>query len=337
MIRRPLSSFACAAGLLAGALLAAAAPARSQDDRAQVLAAAQELLDAEQPEAALARVAPLLARRPDDAAALLVRGTGRLMLGEMAAGRDDLERALALDPGQRRGWLNLAALAVAEERYDDALQSFLQAEKLDPEASENDLNIGAVLLLQGQLRPASERFDAYLEGGGASADAYYLVATNYALAGYAALAVEHLRRAVESDERSRLRARTDPNFTSLVANPNFAELMATDSYQPPEGAYTASRTFPIPYDRDDGELLGAVIDTLQLSGRSFDPRVEVTDRWALIWGELRIKVTSTLGGQGLVQVSAPADRMTPAEWRQRTEDLFRGITARLATRQRPGR
>ncbi len=78
-----------------------------------------------------------------------------------------------------------------------------------------------------------------------------------------------------------------------------------------------------------------MIDTLQLSGRSFDPRVEVTDRWALVWGDLRIKVTNTLGDQGLVQVSAPADRMTPAEWRERTEKLFVGITARLAAQRQP--
>ena len=156
------------------------------------------------------------------------------------------------------------------------------------------------------------------------------MATNYALARYAALAVEHLRRAVELDERSRLRARSDPNFAALAANPGFAELMATDGYRPPEGAYTAAHTFPVGYDRASGELLHAVIDTLQDAKRAFDPRVEVTDHWALIWGDLRIKVTTTVGGQGLIQVSAPADRMTPAQWRERSEELFRGVTARLA-------
>ena len=324
---------AVAAELLAlaasAALAAPPASAGQSDDRAQTLTAAQELLDADRPEEALARVGPLLDRNPDDAPALLVRATGRLMLGDVDAGRRDLERSLALDPGQRRGWLNSAALAVAEERYGDALEAFLTAEKLDPKAPENDLNIGAVLLLQGKLEPASGRFAAYLKSGGGSADGYYLVATNYALARYAALAVEHLRRAVELDERSRLRARTDPNFAALAANPSFAELMATDGYRPPEGAYTAANTFPVRYERAEGELLHAVIDTLQDSRRSFDPRVEVTDRWALIWGDLRIKVTNTVGGQGLVQVSAPADRLTPAQWRERSEELFRGVTARL--------
>ncbi len=210
-------------GLLAlGALAvptppAAASPAKP--DRAQALAEAQELIDGDRPDEALQRVEPLLTKNADDAPALLIRGTARLMLGDVEAGRRDLDRSLALDPGQRRGWLNLAALHVAEERYDDALHAFLEAEKLDRTAPENDLNIGAVLLLQGKLKPASERFASYLAGGGATADGNYLVATNYALAGYAALAVEHLRRAVELDERSRLRARTDPNFSGLNGNP----------------------------------------------------------------------------------------------------------------------
>lgn len=321
--------------LLALAALPAAAAAAGAG-RAQTLAAAQELLDADRPEEALTRVAPLLERDADDAPALLVRSTARMMLGDLEAGRRDLDRSLALDPGQRRGWLNRAALAVAEQRYAASLEAFVTAEKLEPAAPENNLNIGAVLLLQGKLGPASERFAAYLAGAGASAEGTYLVATNYALAGYAALAIEHLRRATELDERSRLRARGDPNFSSLAANPTFVELMETDGYRPPEGAYTASQTFPARYDREDGELLRAVVDTLQVAKRSFDPRVETTDRWALIWGEVRIKLGNTLGGQGLVQVSAPAERMTPAEWNELTATLFRGIAVRLAARPRSG-
>lgn len=307
---------------------AVAAP-RPQDGAAE-LAAVQELLDAERPEEALARLEPYLARNPDHPGALLARGTARLMLGQVEGGRHDLERSLALDPKARRGWLTLAGLEVAEGRNDRALTAFRRAEQLDPGALDNDLNIGAVLLLQGELRPASERFAAYLAAAGDSADAAYLVATNYALAGYAALAIQHLRRAVGLDERSRLRARSDPNFRDLLASPSFAELMAADTYRPPEGAYTAARTFSARYRPDGTGLLAAVIEALQLAGTSFDPRVEVSDRWALIWGDVRIKVGNTVGGQGLVQVSAPADRMTPGEWRDRTERLFRDVTARLA-------
>lgn len=327
-----LASFAAFAGLAAAP---PALAARAPTNRAGDLAKAQELVDAERPEEALELLEPLLADQPADAEALLLRSTARLMLGERKAGRADLDRVLRLDPNQRRAWLNRAALDLAEHDYAGALEAFQRAETLAPGAPDNDLNIGAVLLLQGQLRPASERFARYLEASPGSSDAFYLVATNYAVAGYEALAIEHLRRAVDLDELARLRARTDPNFADLRDNPRFGSLLNVDSYRPPEGAYTASDTFEVPYDPEGGALLDAVIYTLQLAARPFDPRVEVTDAWAVVRGDFRVKISNTLGSRGLVQVSAPAGSFTPAEWRARTEELFRGIRVRLASSRRP--
>jgi tetratricopeptide (TPR) repeat protein len=312
-------------------LPAASAQAQSGGER-EVVARAQEMIDAERPQEALDLLDPYLKRHPDDAAALLARSTVRFMLGDVAAGRRDLDRSLKLEPTQRQGWLNQAALAVSEERYDDALAAFRRAETLDPAAPENDLNIGTVLLLKGQLEAASERFESYLGGAGDSADGYYLVASNYALAGYAALAIEHLRRAIERNERARLRARTDPNFSTLATNRRFLALLSTDSYQPPVGSHAARRSFGAPYDGGRGPLLPAVLDALQLGERPFDPRVEVTESWALVWGDLRIKLYDS-EGRGVVELSAPAERFTPAEWQTATQDLLSKIAQRAALRQ----
>lgn len=291
---------------------------------------AQEFLDAEDPEAALEVLDPYLKKRSEDARALFLRSTAHFMTGDTTAGRRDLEQSLEADPGQRQGWLNLGALAVTEARWDDAVDAFRRAETLGPDARENDLNLGAVLLLRGDLAEASDRFKQYLRHGDATADDYYLVATNYAMAGYAGLAVEHLREATKRNERARLRAKTDPNFLDLETHPSFRELMETDGYTPPPGAYTAARQFAAPYNPNEGGLLRVVLDTLQMSGASFDSRVEVTPSWALIWGDLRIKVErSPEEGQGIVRVSAPSERFTPAEWRQRVDELFTGIRARL--------
>lgn len=315
-----------------------AAGAQTPSSRAAALAIAQELLDDQRPEDALARIQPLLTATPDDAGALLLRSTARFMLGEADGGRRDLERALELDPSLRQGWLNRAALDLAEERYDAAFEAFRRAEALDPQAVDNHLNLGAVELLRGNLGPASDRFARYLEANPRSADAYYLVATNYAVAGYEALAIEHLRLAVEADDISRLRARTDPAFSSLAGNSRFQSLLNVDTYRPPEGAYKASRIYDTPYDPESALLLDAVIYTLQLSGRPFDSRVEVTDGWAVVRGDLRVKISNTLGEKGLVQVSAPPEAFTPTEWRQHTDELFQGIQVRLLTRrvQEPG-
>lgn len=333
--RRPLSSCRSAgrraalglAGLVAAWLLAAPPPAAAQ--AGDPVAQARQLVEAQRAEEAIAVLDRVLAREPGNAEALLVRGTARLVAGEAAVGRRDLARALELDPTLREGWLTLGALEVAEERWEAALGAFRRAEALDPAAADNDLNIGAVQLLAGDLGGASGRFARYLDGPGGDANGFFLVAKNYALAGYEALAVEHLRRAIELDERARVQAKADPAFAGLKPSPRFQELITTMSFRPPEGAHTAERAFPEPYDGGRGPLLRAVLDALQLGGRPFDPRVDVAPDWAVIWGEARIQV-SDRGEAGVVSLSAPADRFSAAEWAELADELLQEISTRLA-------
>jgi tetratricopeptide (TPR) repeat protein len=312
------------------------APARATDP---ALATVQELLDGGRATEALARLEPLLRAQPRHPQALLLRSTAHFMNGDLARGAADLEQALALDPGLRQGWLNLAGLRIAEKRYDDAYAAMRKAQELAPQATENDLNLGAVELLRGRVAEASTHFQAYLGRHAGSADASYLVATNYAMAGYAALATQHLTRAIELDERSRLRARTDANFATLAGQPAFERLLTTDSYRPPAGSYHARRVFQGGAQggaQGGGEistdlLLQATLDALQLGKHPFDPQVEVTPGWALVWGEMRVKVARSPQG-GVVELSAPAQRFTPAEWQERSEKLLREIATRLALR-----
>jgi hypothetical protein len=190
-----------------------------------------------------------------------------------------------------------------------------------------------VLLLQGKLQAASGRFESYLKKQPGIADASYLVASNYAAAGYAALAVANLRHAIELDERSRLRSRTDPNFTGLSNDPHYQEILATDSYRPPAAGHIATRTYDTPYDPADGTLLSSVVEAMQLAGERFDPRVETTPDWALIEGDMRIKVSRGADGKGVVQASAPFERMPITDWQRRTAKLFQQIAVQLYNRQ----
>ena len=309
------------------ALLAVAAPAAQTDGPA----AARELIEAGQPEAAAAFLDSWLQSNPRDAEALLERSTARFMLNEMATGRRDLERALELDPTLRQGWLNRAALDLADGDQAAALEAFRRAEALDPSASDNSLNIGAVLLLQGELDEANRRFERYLSAHAGTAEASYLVASNYAMAGYVGLSLGHLQRAIGLEERSRLRARNDPNFSGLADSSQFQQLLLTDGYRPPPGAHRAVRRFEAAYDGTRGPLLGAVLDALQTSGQPYDAVIEVTPDWALVWSEMRIKVAALDGG-GQVELSAPAERFTPEQWRQKSEALLRQIAVQLLAR-----
>jgi tetratricopeptide (TPR) repeat protein len=254
------------------------------------IARAQELLDSGDAAAAVSLLDRLLAARSDDAQALLLRSTGHFLLGDRKSGEKDLERALKLDPGMRQGWLNLAGVRIAEERYDEAERALREAQRLDPQAADNELNLGVVALLQGRLEEASASFDAYLRRSAGAAEAYYQVASNYAVAGYAGLAIEHLETGIARDERVRLRARTDPHFAPLEDDPRLVRLLEHDGYAPPPGSYGETRVFSVAYDGQRGTLLGAVIDALGIEGFAFDARVEVSSAWALIWGEMRIKV-----------------------------------------------
>ncbi len=247
----------------------------------------------------------------------------------MQPGEQDLFRAVELDPDLRQGWLNIGGLLLSRQDFKGALEAFEVARKLDPEELDNELNIGAVLLLEGRLPEASPHFDRYVERAEDGAEANYLVSTNYALAGYAALAIRHLQAAVALNERVRLRARTDPNFESIAEDPRYQEILSLDDFRPAPGSYSARQEFDTPYETTEGKLLGAVIDALNRMQVPFSRRIEVTPSWALIWGDLRIKVLQS-GVRGVVEIGAPPGSFTPAEWKARTEAFFAHVKYELA-------
>lgn len=320
-----LVAFASAFAVALAPLSAAAQKPQTVQPVKPNVARARELIDSGKAAQALPLLDQTLAANPSDAQALLLRSTARFQTGDLSGGRKDLERSLSIDPRQRQAWLNRGALDLAEKRYDRALEAFQQGEKLDPGAPDNDINLGAVLLLQSDLKGASARFSRYLSAQPTSSEAHYLVASNYALAGYAALAVETLRRAVEIDERTRLRARNDPNFASLDENKAYLDLLATDSYRLPPGAYSARRTYPLPYS-EDGRLVQAVVLAMRATGEKLEPTFESGRGWTILWGDLRIKVSGPPDQPGTVELSAPVERMSAADWKRRSEKLLAAIT-----------
>ena len=288
------------------------------------LAMAQRLLDQGQATQALEVLGEVLKKEKKNARALFLRSTARIMEGDLGNGFKDLQLALKLDPSLRQGWLNLAGIEIAEGRFDAAYKALLEAQRLDPRAPDNDLNLGAVLVMQGELERAAGHFDSYLATEGTSAEAHFLVAANYALAGAEQPALKHLKGAIELDEHFRLRAREDERFLRL-SSLDYKVLLNTDLYAVPADAHQLAAAFKVPYRQSDNKLLYAVLDALKQLGETYDPKIEANPRWALIWAEMRIKVTNQSDGTGVVRLSAPADRFTTDEWHRRSQALFATI------------
>lgn len=327
-------------GLLAGRLLLlgwlalspAGAPPPAKGDAA-TLERAAALIEEGDAAGALALLDPYLRRHDKSAPGFLLRSTGRFIEGDREGGKADLDRALRLDPALRQGWLNLGALRLSEGDHEAALAAFEQARALDPTAVDNGLNLGTTLLLLGRVEEASTLFRDYLDASAEPAAAAFLVAKNYALGGYQALAIESLRAAIVGDEKLRLQARTDPAFDPLRAGGAFRELLEADLYQPPAGAYVDRQLFDLPY-QPSGRALNAVLDALRALGIAYDIRVEVTPSWSLVWADMRIEVAAASEGTA-IELSAPADAFTPAEWQRRTRELFDRIRYELAPKLPP--
>lgn len=297
------------------------------------LAQAQALIDAGEPDRALPLIEQAVGRGKLRGQALLLRSTARFMLGEHDLATADLRQALAAEPSLRQGWLNLAAVEMAVERWDAAYQALVKAQQLDPAALDNDLNLGAVQLLRGQRAAAEQHFDRYLAAHATEPEAFYKVASNYAVSNDPTSAIKLLQQSVALDERVRMRIRGDSHFAyyqSAIVGDAFRRLLNTDVHVPPTDALRASAGFPDPYDSQDRLLLNATLAALREERIPHEPTIEAADHWALIWGVVRIKIASQDDGTGVISVTAPAGRMAAAEFHRTTQRLFRAVHDRLA-------
>lgn len=306
-------------------LVLPATPATAQPAQDPRLETVQSHLDRGDAGAALELLNQMLKKGRPSAQALLLRSTARIMAGDTVSGFKDLQRALKIDPALRQGWLNLAGLEIVEGRFEAAHKALVKARDLAPDEPDDDLNLGAVMVLRDKLTEAAKHFERYLAANPGSADAYYLVASNYALKGIEAEAVAHLSRAVQLDEHMRLKARGDERFVAL-RSPGYRRLLMTDVYRPPPGSHRVQAAFDSPYRRKAPKLVYAVLGALKTHGFDYSATVEATDDWALIWSsKMRIKIFTQRNGTGVVQLSAPAERYSKDQWDATTQKLFRTI------------
>jgi len=244
-------------------------------------------------------------------------------MGELKTGGNDLEEALKRDPTLRRGWMNLAALEIAEAKYASAYEYFKKAQALDPQAADSYLNLGACLMMMGRSAEARDHFDRYLALQSSGED-YYLVAANYALGHANDLVVKTLEKAIAKNERLRLRARSDDRFL-LVDTLDYRVLLFTDNYQPPADHYQTAAAFKQTYSQQNDKLLRAALEAVSRAGLRYDKDLEATARWVIVWGDLRMKISNQENGTGVISLSAPKTKFTAELWAQKTLEIFRSV------------
>lgn len=317
--RRALAALALT---LLGAGLAAPTRADHASGLSGELARVATLIDAGDGAKALDLLQKLIKGQPNPQE-LMLRGSARILLGELKTGGNDLEEAVRRDPSLRQAWMNLAALEIAEAKYASAYDYFKKAQALDPEAADSYLNLGACLMLMGKSGEARQHFDQYLAKK-SSAEDYYLVAANYALGHANDLVVKTLEKAIALDEHMRLRARSDDRFL-LVDSLEYRVLLFTDNYQPPEDHYKTAAAFKHSYSQQNDRLLRAALEAIGRSGLRYDPELEATARWVIVWGDLRMKISNQDNGTGVISLSAPKSRFTAELWAQKTQEIFRSV------------
>ncbi len=133
-----------------------------------------------------------------------------------------------------------------------------------------------------------------------------------------------------------MRARSDANFAELATTRPFELLLTTDSFVPPAGSSTAARIYRSPFKGAGSPILVAVLNALQVAGSPMDSSVEVTDEWALLWSDARIKVVRRSEQETAVELSAEPGKFTPEAWGERSREIYDGLDKELLKLERTG-
>lgn len=131
--------------------------------------------------------------------ALATRGSIQSALGNVPAARRDLEMVRDASPNDPNAHVNLARLAVRENRADQAIQSFNRALELDPTNFDALSGVIIIAAAQNRMQDAHARIDAALAAQPNSAPLHFLKAQAFAY-GDAARAEAELRRTLELDQ-----------------------------------------------------------------------------------------------------------------------------------------
>lgn len=168
---------------------------------ADALEKATALVGAGQPAAAASLCRDILARRPDDAAALHLLGHALARDGQVAAAVAPLERAVALRPDDALALTRLGAVLRGLGRTAAALHCYRRAARLWPDNALIAVNIGLCQLDEGEPVAAAATLRAAIAAAPQTAAAHDALGLALLAQGNAAGAIKAHRAALAIDPR----------------------------------------------------------------------------------------------------------------------------------------
>jgi tetratricopeptide (TPR) repeat protein len=181
---------------------------------------------------------------PKEAAYPNYLGIALLQEGKLDDARKQFDRATKINRRFSDAYNNLGATYYAEKQYKKAISQYQRSLSLKPDVASVYTNIGYAYFAEKQLPKAMDAFHKALEidphvfeetGRYGSILSFrsvadrglfnYMLAKDYAQSGDAANCVFYLRRAHDEGYKEVAKARTDPAFAKVIADPGVKALL----------------------------------------------------------------------------------------------------------------
>jgi tetratricopeptide (TPR) repeat protein len=217
---------------------AALSPREKEELQGRIFMAKKQYPDAVQVYARLTQ------EYPKEAAYLNYLGIAQLQQGKLDDARKSFERSTKVNRRFSDAYNNLGATYYAEKQYKKAISQYQRSLSLKPNVAGVYTNIGYAYFAQKQLPKAMEAFHKALEidphvfeetGRAGSILSYrsvadrglfnFMLAKDYAQNGDATNCIVYLRRAADEGYKDVGKARTDPAFAKVIADPNVKALL----------------------------------------------------------------------------------------------------------------
>jgi tetratricopeptide (TPR) repeat protein len=221
---------------------AASAPPTTQREKDE-LQARIYMAKKQYPEAAQV-YSKLAQENPKEAAYLNYLGIALLQEGKNDEARKYFDRATKVNRRFSDAYNNLGATYFAEKQYKKAISQYQRSLSLKPDVASVYTNVGYAYFAEKQIPKAMEAFHKALEidphvfeetGRAGSILSYrsvadrglfnFMLAKDYAQSGDAANTIVYLRRAHDEGYKDVAKARTDPAFAKVIADPNVKALL----------------------------------------------------------------------------------------------------------------